>query len=613
MFLRYVVAIRNTISTGLLTLILISCSGKEYHTNQYIYHDSNLKLQEHELIEKLYNSKAKDIAKKYSNRKMKLSEVIYMPDEPSSNIDEKLISVNVTEEVPVIDLIMEIARMADVDVQVDPTITGGLILNVKDKPLNVIFNRIAGMTNTRYRQKAGVYIFENDIPYTKSYYVDFLDFQRSSSGSMSLQASVVSEKGASSSASVSTSSDDKFWEDILDNIKLLIKITQGTYSYYTKAAIKAQKKQQESKVNSDTQTSGDGKDFSESSKSDSNNDTVDTSSSEEDAIKINKKAGIITITASEKSHRRINEYLEELKIKANTQVLIEMKFIEITLSKKYEAGVDWRNVDIGNTFKIASKGLLPSSAAIEIAAGGSKSTSLASAVSLFEQFGSTRVLLSPRINAFNNQLALMTVSENKIYFETQTSITYPQGNTVATNIQRNVSATPKQIPIGVVMSVLPAIDLSSRTVTLNMKPTISTLGEYVSDPSVEIASTGVDSSTTSTSSSTSDSQTSKVKSMIPQTNTRELDTIMRLEDGQMAIIGGFTQRRKSVTEKGIPILRAIPLLGNLFKNKIEETNVIETLILVKATIVDGNGMKMDSYEKSIYHDLAEDPRDYGDD
>ena len=98
-----------------------------------------------------------------------------------------------------------------------------------------------------------------------------------------------------------------------------------------------------------------------------------------------------------------------------------------------------------------------------------------------------------------------------------------------------------------------------------------------------------------------------IKSEIPIANVRELDTILKLKDGQVAVMGGFTERVAEATSSGVPVLKAIPIFGNLFNNKESSSNATETIILVKATIVD-NGKKMSDYDKKIYDNFSDDPR-----
>ncbi len=242
------------------------------------------------------------------------------------------------------------------------------------------------------------------------------------------------------------------------------------------------------------------------------------------------------------------------------------------------------------------------------------SSDIQTAVNLFERFGATRVLSNPRINAVNNQPALLTIATNKVYFKVDSTLipaTYNSATgTLLTPAVRNIKATPQTIPIGVVMSVLPSIDLEKREISINIKPTVSKIESELSDPSVEVLASDTTSSSSSSKSDSSSSSTKTAQNMIPVTGIRELDTIMKLGDGQLAVIGGFTDRRKTIEEKGIPVLMSIPWIGNFFKYKKESTDAIETVILLKATIIDSKGPKMDSFEKDIYNTFADDPRDY---
>ncbi len=53
----------------------------------------------------------------------------------------------------------------------------------------------------------------------------------------------------------------------------------------------------------------------------------------------------------------------------------------------------------------------------------------------------------------------------------------------------------------------------------------------------------------------------------PTIQTRELNSTVRLKDGETIILGGLIQTTNSENETGIPILSSIPLIGNLFKSQ----------------------------------------------
>jgi MSHA biogenesis protein MshL len=579
-------------------LFTVACNSLRYSTDHLVYSDSFLRLTEWDMFNKLRNLelreyKEREVQGNKKGDKMRLADVIYTPEEPSA-VSDKLVSINVTEEVPILDLILEIGRTTGSDIQIDPAITGGIILNLKDKPLRYVFNRICGMTDIRYREKNGILVFERDIPYAKTYYLDFLDMTRSSSSSMSMSTSVISQNSGGSSASISVSSSDEFWDNIKADIKQLIDVTEKTYRSYSTVAKASQKKQI---ANGELSADAGGDTQTVSTSSNDGNSESPVSGGE---MTFNKRAGIVTITASEKSHRRITEYLKDLKRKATAQVLIEMKFVEVTLNKKYQAGIDWSALSQAVIKNGSQVGLtaLGGTNIMSLTARSVGDNGIEATLKALENFGTTRTLQNPRINAINNQPSLITFANNRVYFKTSVSYTGQQqasGGSL-TNAVQNVQATPETVPIGVVMSVLPSIDLDNRIILLNLKPTISKEGTPVQDPSV--AAAGKANGTNATNS-------------IPQTVLRELDTILKLKDGELKVVGGFTERSSSISENGIPFLRSIPLIGALFKFKAEEQNVVETVILVKATIIDNNiGSDLNEFEKSIYKNFSDDPRSY---
>ena len=52
----------------------------------------------------------------------------------------------------------------------------------------------------------------------------------------------------------------------------------------------------------------------------------------------------------------------------------------------------------------------------------------------------------------------------------------------------------------------------------------------------------------------------------PQTTEREASSTISVKDGATILLGGFIRSAKTDTESGVPFLKDVPLLGNLFKN-----------------------------------------------
>ena len=583
-----------------------------YRTGEFIYHDSLIQMHEYEFVDAIQNRDGRKV-KKQTQTNIRPSDAVYTPEEPQA-IEDKVVSINVTEETPIVDVIMELARMSGTDVQIDPTIIGGVNLNLRDKPLRDVFNRICGLTDVRYREKYGIVVFERDIPYTKTYHIDFLDVTRNISSSITLNTSGLSSSSSSGggSSTVTATSTDDFWKNVTDDITQIIQTTENTNTIYTSTAARIQKiakdEDEENKLqddinngvynkNSDHNQNRTGNMLTEKN----NNSKDEYNDLSDEKIRINKRAGLITVTASTKSHRKVEEYIKELERKAMAQVLIEMRFLEINLSKEYSGGINWSNIGLGSLGK-ATVSLASAATSSAITTLTFNKGSLSGVAKLFEKFGTARTLSSPRITAINNQPALMTFTKNHVYFKVKATYTPPtyatDGVTVLTAANTNVDSEAQTMPLGIIMSVVPSIDIDKREVMLNIRPTISKISGKVEDPAVSFLTTQL---------AKQNVAVGNIKSEIPIANVRELDTILKLKDGQVAVMGGFTERVAEITSSGVPVLKAIPIFGNLFNSKESASQATETIILVKATIVD-NGKKMSDYEKKIYDNFSDDPR-----
>lgn len=67
--------------------------------------------------------------------------------------------------------------------------------------------------------------------------------------------------------------------------------------------------------------------------------------------------------------------------------------------------------------------------------------------------------------------------------------------------------------------------------------------------------------------------------------TRKASTTVFLADGETTVIGGLSQETKSNGHSGIPVLKDIPLLGNLFRNTSRRSALSDTLIFITPHIL----------------------------
>ncbi len=93
---------------------------------------------------------------------------------PKFTQGNQIISFSVTQNVDLKDVLIELSRVAGLEIDIDPKISGGIIINAKNRPLIEVIKRICNLGNIRYDFKNGVLTFYSDYNYSKHYLVNYL-------------------------------------------------------------------------------------------------------------------------------------------------------------------------------------------------------------------------------------------------------------------------------------------------------------------------------------------------------------------------------------------------------------------------------------------------------
>jgi general secretion pathway protein D len=73
---------------------------------------------------------------------------------------------------------------------------------------------------------------------------------------------------------------------------------------------------------------------------------------------------------------------------------------------------------------------------------------------------------------------------------------------------------------------------------------------------------------------------------VPITQDQNANAKVAVKDRDTIILGGFIQNTMSRNESGVPFLKDIPLLGNLFKSKNRNDNRRELMVLIRPTVLE---------------------------
>ena len=213
-------------------------------------------------------------------------------------------------------------------------------------------------------------------------------------------------------------------------------------------------------------------------------------------------------------------------------------------------------------------GLVPLTPSVPGAAftGAFRVGDISAAVQLLDAFGDAKVLSSPRLSVLNNQPGLLRVVDQEVYFniEINEDVDGESGQVIS----RTYEVTENTVDVGFSLNVLPHIT-NSGEVFLNLKPSVTRILDYRRAPTP--AAVGGNSGA--------------VDNLVPITRVRELESVMTLRDGEIAVLGGLLEDRTSDNNSSVPGLADLPGIGVLFQKKNESTYKTEFVVFIKAKII----------------------------
>jgi MSHA biogenesis protein MshL len=490
----------------------------------------------------------------------------------------------VVNGVKVQELLFALARDAKLNIDVHPGITGTVTLNAIEQTLPQLLSRISKQVDMRWELDGPNLIVMPDSPYLHTYRVDYVNMERTSTGTVGVSSQIGTGGGTagaggggaaggtgggnSSSTTVRNTSDNKFWATLEKNIKDVLHETDKVLPTGAPQPTLLQ-----------TITGAPGTPPPAPT-------APNVSFREAASVIVNAEAGLVIVRATSRQHEKIQEFLDQVLANARRQVLIEATIAEVQLSNQYQQGIDWSalrtrglttisgsQISSGNVsttpqfppgINVTAPSSLPSASAIPnlLTLAVSRGTNIAGVLQLLESFGNVRVLSSPKLSVLNNQTALLRVVDNIVYFNVQVTVvpgTINSGTTVATN------TTPVTASVGFVMNVTPQIS-DNDTILLNVKPTTTRFVKFVNDPNPDLARAGV-------------------QNPVPQLRMREMESLIKVNSGQIAVLGGLIEDSVNDIEDTIPIINAIPFIGSLFSSRNRNNAKTELVVFLRPIVV----------------------------
>jgi general secretion pathway protein D len=489
----------------------------------------------------------------------------------------------VVNNVKVQELLFALARDAKLNVDIHSGITGSVTLNAIDQTLPQLLARIAKQVDMRFELDGPNLAVMPDTPYLRIYKIDYVNMQRDTTGTVGTSTQVATPGataggggagGNQSTTSISSRATNHFWDTLVKNVQDILHETDKILPAPGQAAAAAPA------AAAPAAAAQPGAAPASAAPAAAPAQPAATFR-EAASVIANPESGVLSIRATSRQHERIQEFLDQVLSNARRQVLIEATIVEVQLNNQYQQGIDWsatRNGSTGFTFSQSVNGTTtasPTGSLFVIGAAAPNYSNLLASVRLLESFGNVRVLSSPRLTVLNNQTAILKVVDNQVYFTIQATTTPA---TVAGGIPYTTyTTTPNIVAVGLIMNVTPQIS-DADSVLLNVRPSISRIVGNVADPNPTLAApcgaagAGL-------------AGCGSITSNIPVIQTREMESLIKVNSGQIAVMGGLIQDRVNDLEDSVPGASRLAGYGGFFGNKNQTNSKTELVVFMRPVII----------------------------
>jgi pilus assembly protein CpaC len=258
------------------------------------------------------------------------------------------------------------------------------------------------------------------------------------------------------------------------------------------------------------------------------------------------------------------EIINSVSVMSPQQVMLEVRFIEISRTASRELGVQWNRVggnsitNIGNRTSAANLPISPATMAAETAAGViSGGSPFGFMIGRLVASGVTTDVL---INALEEKGVARSLAEPNLVALSGDTASFLAGG----EYPIPVASTLGQVTVdykkyGVGLAFTPTV-LGRGLINLKIEPEVSSID---TTHSVSV-STGIS---------------------IPALIVRRASTTVELRDGQSFVIGGLLQNDNKNQVEQLPWLGSVPVLGTLFSSKSYQKNETDLAIIVTPHLV----------------------------
>ncbi len=285
---------------------------------------------------------------------------------------------------------------------------------------------------------------------------------------------------------------------------------------------------------------------------------------------VNPEAGMITVTGTDRQINRVARYIHSLSKQIKQEVLIDVRILTVEFDNSRTTGVDWSQLYSLQNFTVNSlrmsqknmaswtfdaiqgitdasyaEGTSPTTAGLVQVTGKAQ---IQEVIKFLGTQGDVKAISSPRVMTLNNQPALISVGRELFYKIQSASTASGGGGAVAAQ-----GELVDSVFAGILLDITPEID-SNGMITLKINPSISETVNPVSSNNA-------------------------LRQIPPDLIRRQIASVVKVKNGEHAILGGLITSKTGFKSNKIPILGDIPILEYAFKHE-EKIETVEELVLI---------------------------------
>lgn len=245
--------------------------------------------------------------------------------------------------------------------------------------------------------------------------------------------------------------------------------------------------------------------------------------------------------------------------RAPRQVMIEVTIAEVTLDDDTQFGVNWMAKD--------SHGKLDGTWQMGTLAGSGDSRAASSGLTyLVDVAGLNRA----KLTAIAQDQRVTILSTPRILVKSGQDASIDVGTEVPTLTSSTASSQQSEGS----SNLLQSVQYRKTGIILNVKPTVYSDNRIDLDVSQEVSEAlPVDT-------------TSGVNS--PSIYNRSIKTSLSLMDGGSVVLGGLVSNKETASNNGVPFLKNMPIIGNLFKSQSKQKSRTELLVMIVPYIIESD-------------------------